>query len=72
MSGVVLFARNSKAAQRLAEQFEKRQVAKVYWGIVEGNVEPAEGPGKIGCSRLRRKRVRRRSRRERPGPARRC
>ena len=43
VSGVVLFARNSKAAQRLAEQFEKRQVAKVYWGIVEGHVEPAEG-----------------------------
>lgn len=43
VSGVVLFARNSKAAQRLAEQFEKRQVVKVYWALVEGNVEPAEG-----------------------------
>src|ERR1700722_9007798 len=43
VSGVVIFARNSKAAQRLAEQFEKRQVSKVYWGLVEGNVEPPEG-----------------------------
>src|ERR1700689_5112861 len=43
VSGVVLFARNSKAAQRLAEQFEHRQVTKVYWGVVEGEVEPAEG-----------------------------
>jgi 23S rRNA pseudouridine1911/1915/1917 synthase len=43
VSGVVLFARNSKAAQRLAEQFENRQVAKVYWGMVEGTVEPETG-----------------------------
>jgi 23S rRNA pseudouridine1911/1915/1917 synthase len=43
VSGVVLFARNSKAAQRLAEQFRDRQVAKIYWGIVEGTLEPNEG-----------------------------
>jgi 23S rRNA pseudouridine1911/1915/1917 synthase len=43
VSGVVLFARNSKAAARLAEQFEKRQVTKVYWGVVEGDVDPGEG-----------------------------
>jgi 23S rRNA pseudouridine1911/1915/1917 synthase len=43
VSGVVLFARNSKAAQRLAEQFRERQVTKVYWGAVEGTVEPMEG-----------------------------
>src|SRR4051794_19471931 len=36
VSGVVLFARSSKAAQRLAEQFRERQVTKVYWGLVEG------------------------------------
>src|SRR5437588_12775196 len=29
VSGVVLFARNSKAAGRLAEQFERRQVTKL-------------------------------------------
>jgi 23S rRNA pseudouridine1911/1915/1917 synthase len=43
VSGVVLFARNSKAAGRLAEQFQTRQVKKVYWALVEGIVEPAEG-----------------------------
>jgi 23S rRNA pseudouridine1911/1915/1917 synthase len=43
VSGVVLFARNSKAARRLAEQFRSRQVTKVYWGAVEGDVEPTEG-----------------------------
>ena len=43
VSGVVLFARNSKAARRLAEQFEARRVRKVYWAMVEGHVEPAEG-----------------------------
>jgi 23S rRNA pseudouridine1911/1915/1917 synthase len=43
VSGVVLFARNSKAAGRLAEQFQNRQVRKVYWALVEGLVEPPEG-----------------------------
>jgi len=43
VSGVVLFARNSKAAGRLAEQFQNRQVRKVYWSVVEGQVEPMQG-----------------------------
>lgn len=43
VSGVVVFARNTKAAQRLAEQFQKRQVTKIYWGAVEGEPQPAEG-----------------------------
>jgi 23S rRNA pseudouridine1911/1915/1917 synthase len=43
VSGVVVFARNSKAARRLAEQFQNRQVTKIYWAAVEGCVEPAEG-----------------------------
>ena len=43
VSGVVLFARNSKAAQRLAAQFRDRQVTKTYWGVVEGAVQPSEG-----------------------------
>src|SRR5438105_2788338 len=42
VSGVVLFARNSKAAARLAEQFQKHQVTKVYWALVEGEVRQAE------------------------------
>src|SRR3954453_18982076 len=43
VSGVVLFARSTKAAQRLAEQFRERQVVKVYWGLVEGEVGEPEG-----------------------------
>jgi 23S rRNA pseudouridine1911/1915/1917 synthase len=47
VSGVVLFARNTKAARRLAEQFQGRQVSKVYWALVErspaGEVPPDEG-----------------------------
>jgi 23S rRNA pseudouridine1911/1915/1917 synthase len=47
VSGVVVFARNTKAAQRLAEQFQQRQVRKVYWAVVElnaaGEPPPEEG-----------------------------
>jgi 23S rRNA pseudouridine1911/1915/1917 synthase len=47
VSGVVLFARSSKAARRLAEQFRERQVRKVYWAVVErnalGQLPPPEG-----------------------------
>ena len=43
VSGVILFARNSKAARRLAEQFQERQVRKLYWGIVERAPDSAEG-----------------------------
>ena len=39
VSGVVVFARNTKAAARLAEQFQQRQVRKVYWAVVEPNAE---------------------------------
>jgi 23S rRNA pseudouridine1911/1915/1917 synthase len=42
VSGVVLFARNTKAARRLAEQFQEQRVTKVYWAAVEGDVQPAE------------------------------
>jgi 23S rRNA pseudouridine1911/1915/1917 synthase len=43
VSGVVLFARNTKAAQRLAEQFQERRVEKIYWALVKGKVQPQEG-----------------------------
>jgi 23S rRNA pseudouridine1911/1915/1917 synthase len=36
VSGVVLFARTSKAAGRLSEQFRKGRVEKVYEALVEG------------------------------------
>jgi 23S rRNA pseudouridine1911/1915/1917 synthase len=40
VTGVVLFARTSKAARRLTRQFRTRQVRKIYWAMVEGRVEP--------------------------------
>jgi 23S rRNA pseudouridine1911/1915/1917 synthase len=43
VSGVVLFARNTKAARRLAEQFQERRVRKVYWAFVEGHLPQTEG-----------------------------
>lgn len=43
VSGVVLFARTSKAAGRLAEQFRNRDVQKTYRAIVEGALQTPEG-----------------------------
>jgi 23S rRNA pseudouridine1911/1915/1917 synthase len=43
VSGVVLFARNTKAARRLSEQFRERSVRKLYWALVEGDVAEEEG-----------------------------
>ena len=36
VSGVVVFARTSKAASRLSEQFRNKSVAKIYRALVEG------------------------------------
>lgn len=41
VSGVVLFARTSKALSRLSEMFRTRDVHKTYWAIV-GQCPPAE------------------------------
>lgn len=41
VSGVVLFARTSKAAARLSEQFRLRTTNKIYWAIVSGMPETA-------------------------------
>jgi len=42
-SGVLLFARTSKAAARLSEQFREGAVEKVYWGVVEGELPQPAG-----------------------------
>src|SRR6266481_6336999 len=42
-SGVLLFARTSKAAARLAEQFRQGSVEKIYWAVVEGEVQRQAG-----------------------------
>ncbi len=43
VSGVMLFARTSKAAARLSEQFREGTIEKVYWAIVEGQVQREAG-----------------------------
>jgi 23S rRNA pseudouridine1911/1915/1917 synthase len=43
VSGVLLFARTSKAAARLAEQFRQGTIEKVYWAVVEGSVAKLAG-----------------------------
>jgi 23S rRNA pseudouridine1911/1915/1917 synthase len=43
VSGVVVFARSTKAAQRVHAQFQEHKVRKVYWAAVEGAVTPASG-----------------------------
>ena len=43
VSGVVLMARTSKAAGRLAKQFRSRTVEKIYWVVIQGEIHPASG-----------------------------
>jgi 23S rRNA pseudouridine1911/1915/1917 synthase len=43
VSGVLLFARTSKAAARLSEQFRSGTIEKIYWAIVEGEVARSAG-----------------------------
>lgn len=43
VSGVVLYARTSKAAARLSAQFRNRTVEKVYWAAVTGADIPLQG-----------------------------
>lgn len=42
-TGVVIFGKNRRATRRLARQFERRQIRKIYWACVEGWVSPEEG-----------------------------
>jgi 23S rRNA pseudouridine1911/1915/1917 synthase len=43
VSGVVLFARTSKALSRMNEQFRERTIRKTYYALVEGKVEQESG-----------------------------
>jgi 23S rRNA pseudouridine1911/1915/1917 synthase len=43
VSGVVLFARTSKAASRISEQLRSRTVEKTYLALVHGEVGPPAG-----------------------------
>ena len=39
-SGVIVFARTSKALSRLNEQFRVRKVSKIYWALVKKDFSP--------------------------------
>ena len=43
VSGALVWARHVRACRRLSSQFADRIVRKIYWALVEGVVEPAEG-----------------------------
>src|SRR3989344_987199 len=43
VSGVVLFARTSKGAARLSEQFRNNEIKKIYHAVAEGKASPANG-----------------------------
>ena len=43
VSGVLVLARTSKAADRLTKQFQSGQVEKIYWALVEQPPQPAAG-----------------------------
>lgn len=43
VSGIVIFAKTSKGAARLSEQFRERTIQKIYHAVVEGKVSPASG-----------------------------
>nr|WP_215241724.1 RluA family pseudouridine synthase [Dyadobacter sp. CECT 9275] len=45
VSGLVVFARTSKALERMNEIFRKRDVQKTYWAVVKNR--PAEKKGKL-------------------------
>jgi 23S rRNA pseudouridine1911/1915/1917 synthase len=46
-SGVLLWAKTTKAARRLSSQFEKRQVVKEYWAIVAPTISRPGNPGEF-------------------------
>lgn len=43
VSGVVLFAKTSKALSRMNEQFRERNIEKLYWAVVRGVPQGLEG-----------------------------
>jgi 23S rRNA pseudouridine1911/1915/1917 synthase len=52
-SGVVIFARTSKAASRLATEFQSRRVEKTYLAVVVGAVPETEGELRGHVERVR-------------------
>jgi 23S rRNA pseudouridine1911/1915/1917 synthase len=42
-SGIVIFAKNAIAQQRLKAQFKRREPERVYWAVVYGHPSPQQG-----------------------------
>jgi 23S rRNA pseudouridine1911/1915/1917 synthase len=42
-SGLVLFAKTALAQQRLKDQFRRREPHRLYWAVVYGHPDPAQG-----------------------------
>jgi 23S rRNA pseudouridine1911/1915/1917 synthase len=42
-SGLIVFARHPLAQERLKDQFRRRTADRVYWAVVYGHPDPAEG-----------------------------
>ena len=42
-SGVIVFAKDQQTHKQLSQLFEARQIEKIYFGLVHGNVTPLEG-----------------------------
>ena len=42
-SGLVVFAKSARAQQALREQFQRHEPERVYWAIVYGHPQPAQG-----------------------------
>src|SRR3569623_2131462 len=43
VSGAMVFATQRRAAHKISQQFERREVKKIYWACVGGAVHPAAG-----------------------------
>jgi len=55
VSGVVLFARTSKALSRLNKMFQEKSIKKTYWAIVDKRPEQESGRLVHYSKRIRRK-----------------
>jgi 23S rRNA pseudouridine1911/1915/1917 synthase len=49
VSGLVVFARTSKGADRLARQFRQRTARKIYWAVAQGLRGGAQGRPRAGA-----------------------
>ena len=43
VSGVILFAKTSKALERINLMFKSREMKKTYWAVVRNRPQPTEG-----------------------------